>query len=396
MFNKRQTVISENEPLIVGKLKVYPEKLEYGDVRCSFFDIQSIGWYWLSQTINLINTQDARLTIHVRGLNEPIEVSKTTMYVTPKLVTAYQFIAQRSFKQRLGGYVEQMSKTGAFFHSGCHIYSDGRVTYGGKDFDLSKAQIHAFEIVMKQPGLFGAKARLDLRTDRDVVHALIDHILKHPEAPSDFIKKHQSHQDAPRALDPFVSDLISLLAKLSGADGRVSPEEVAVVRQFLVGVLKLEGDGLANAISVFNREKDSPGSFEIVAERVSECLEGNDGMLSAVVELLYSVATADGELSTEEAMLLEEAEGILGVECESYRSCREREAEKSTRSHYQRLLGVPPDATADDIRIAYKRLVMKFHPDRMHGKAPEILRQAEARMKEINIAYEFLNKSSAG
>lgn len=392
MFDKKQTVISDTDPLVVGSLKVYPEKIECGAVRCSFFDIESVGWYWLSQTINLINTQDARLTLYVKGLEKPIEVSKSTMYVTPKLVTAYQFIAQKTFKQRLARYLAQMGESGGFLHSGCYIYADGRVTHNGKTFDLSKAEIQPFEMSMKQPGFFGSRAKLDLRIDRDVVHALVDHILKNPQIPSDFVRNWQNQHKIPNELDPFVSDLVSLLAKMSGADGKVSPEEVAVVRQFLVDSLKLEGGSFASAIAVFNREKGTPGSFEDVAERVSERLVGDDDMLSAIIELLYAVATADGELSAEEAMLLEEAEEILGVECDSYRESKKSETSKceAIEIHYQRILGVTANASAEQIRIAYKRLVMKFHPDRMHGMGPEIMRQAESKMKEINKAYEFL------
>ena len=62
MFNKNDPIIiSEDNPLEIGKLKVYPNKLEYKDVRCNFLDIEHIGWYWLSQTINFINTQEVRI-----------------------------------------------------------------------------------------------------------------------------------------------------------------------------------------------------------------------------------------------------------------------------------------------------------------------------------------------
>ena len=48
------------------------------------------------------------------------------------------------------------------------------------------------------------------------------------------------------------------------------------------------------------------------------------------------------------------------------------------------LLGVPSDATDADIKKAYRKLAMEFHPDR--NPAPE----AEAKFKEITEAYEVL------
>jgi curved DNA-binding protein len=51
---------------------------------------------------------------------------------------------------------------------------------------------------------------------------------------------------------------------------------------------------------------------------------------------------------------------------------------------YYRIVGVPRDATADDIKRAYRRLARKHHPD--VSKDP----QAEARFKELGEAYEVL------
>ena len=48
-------------------------------------------------------------------------------------------------------------------------------------------------------------------------------------------------------------------------------------------------------------------------------------------------------------------------------------------------LGVARDASADDLKKAYRKLAMKFHPDRNPGDAA-----AEAKFKEINEAYDIL------
>ncbi len=53
-------------------------------------------------------------------------------------------------------------------------------------------------------------------------------------------------------------------------------------------------------------------------------------------------------------------------------------------SDFYTLLGVPLDATEADVKKAYRKLAMEYHPDR--NSAPE----AEARFKDITEAYEIL------
>jgi len=57
---------------------------------------------------------------------------------------------------------------------------------------------------------------------------------------------------------------------------------------------------------------------------------------------------------------------------------------RHTKDYYG-ILGVPPETNAEEIRKAYRRLALEWHPDRRAG-AP----QAEERFKEISEAYGVL------
>jgi molecular chaperone DnaJ len=55
------------------------------------------------------------------------------------------------------------------------------------------------------------------------------------------------------------------------------------------------------------------------------------------------------------------------------------------KSDYYALLEVARDASADDLKKAYRKLAMKYHPDRNPGD-----KAAEARFKDVSEAYEIL------
>src|SRR5579875_1903148 len=55
------------------------------------------------------------------------------------------------------------------------------------------------------------------------------------------------------------------------------------------------------------------------------------------------------------------------------------------KQDYYATLGVARDASGDDLKKAYRKLAMQFHPDRNPGD-----KQAEIRFKEVSEAYDIL------
>jgi len=62
----------------------------------------------------------------------------------------------------------------------------------------------------------------------------------------------------------------------------------------------------------------------------------------------------------------------------------------ATKRDYYEVLGVPKNASEDEIKKAYRKLAMKYHPDRNQGDSGK---DAEAHFKEAKEAYEMLSDS---
>jgi DnaJ-class molecular chaperone len=61
---------------------------------------------------------------------------------------------------------------------------------------------------------------------------------------------------------------------------------------------------------------------------------------------------------------------------------------KSPRDNPYRVLGLTEEATDAEVDLAYRRLITQYHPDKLTGAAAELRRQAEAKAREINGAYD--------
>ncbi len=59
--------------------------------------------------------------------------------------------------------------------------------------------------------------------------------------------------------------------------------------------------------------------------------------------------------------------------------------------NYYDLLGVPPAASPDEVRTAYRTMAQIFHPDRLAHFKPEARQFAEERLKSLNLAYGVLS-----
>ena len=80
---------------------------------------------------------------------------------------------------------------------------------------------------------------------------------------------------------------------------------------------------------------------------------------------------------------------------EQRRAEREREAERqrqrrreaAAQCDWWSVLEVPPHATGDEIRSAYRHKIRQCHPDRVAGLAPDFIELANRHTQALNAAY---------
>ena len=65
------------------------------------------------------------------------------------------------------------------------------------------------------------------------------------------------------------------------------------------------------------------------------------------------------------------------------------------KRNYYEVLGVERGASADEIKSAYRKLAMKYHPDKVNNAGEQIRQQATDKFRAINEAYEHI-KSQRG
>jgi DnaJ-domain-containing protein 1 len=122
--------------------------------------------------------------------------------------------------------------------------------------------------------------------------------------------------------------------------------------------------------------------------------QNNNELLEAVCSILTNIALSDGVLSSEEEILLNEAISIFGVSGYAYNEYKKQQSnQKVSKSDiekkYAKILGLDNDYSFEDIKQAYRRLALSYHPDKVSHLGIKMQEVAELEMKNINEAYNF-------
>lgn len=187
----------------------------------------------------------------------------------------------------------------------------------------------------------------------------------------------------------FTIGVIALGAKMARVDGDVSEPEVAAFRAFF----QVPPGEEANVQRFFDLAKRDAGGFETYARQVAALFPDAPEILENVIEGLFSIAQADGEIDAREADYLAKVARLFGLE--SGRFERAKAAALGVMECEPCIvLGIDPLATDEQIREAWLRQVRANHPDRLmaQGLPEEAIAMANRKLALINDAYDRLRR----
>jgi DnaJ like chaperone protein len=186
----------------------------------------------------------------------------------------------------------------------------------------------------------------------------------------------------------FTIGVIALSAKMARSDGVVSPLEMQAFKQ----VFQTAPEEERNVKRVFDLAKQDVAGYESYADEIAKLLRDNKKLLQDVLEGLLYVATVDGGLHPQEDAFLADVAGRFGFSPSEYRFFRARFV--ADHGNPYDALRLSPDATNEEIRRQYRKLVADNHPDKLMGRGvpPEFVEIATRKLAAINAAYDTIAK----
>ena len=201
--------------------------------------------------------------------------------------------------------------------------------------------------------------------------------------------------------------LMVLIAAVMKVDGAVKRSELDYVKRFLLANYGEErGKEMLKVLQQMVQQ-------DIPIDRVCAQIKVNTDYNTRyhMVDFLFGIGGADGEFHQSEINMLRLIAQYLGISASDYTSISERHVGHADSSYSDgsrnsgsatydkdpyRVLGIDSSATDEEVKKAYRKMAMKYHPDRVAGMSQELQRNAAEQMKEINQAYEVIKQRRPG
>ena len=187
----------------------------------------------------------------------------------------------------------------------------------------------------------------------------------------------------------FEVSLLILAAVVIKADGNVDRRELDFVRQSFV---KMFGASRANkAFKLFSGIiKKNDISTRQVCIQIRQHMDHASRL--QLMHFLFGIAKADGLVGKLEIESIRKISVYLYISNRDFESIMAMFYSKNDTVSSYKILEITKDATNDELKKAYRKMVKKHHPDKVRHLGEEYQKGAEDKFRKIQKAYEQIQK----
>lgn len=194
-------------------------------------------------------------------------------------------------------------------------------------------------------------------------------------------KRHTTRND-------FLVSLLVLMAAVMKADGKVVKSELNVVKRFL-----LETYGEQKALDALQILKGLlKENYDPIQVARQIALNMNYSMRLQLLHLLITIAKSDNNLSVKEHLLLTNLCSALNLSQADLNSMLSINEKKNDPDRAYKILEISPSASDEEVKKAYRRMAMKYHPDKVNSLGEEMKKKATEKFRAVNEAYNEIKE----
>ncbi|SHO46868.1 DnaJ domain-containing protein [Desulfopila aestuarii] len=197
----------------------------------------------------------------------------------------------------------------------------------------------------------------------------------------------------------FVWLLVQILMHIARIDGEVTRDEVQTIQRFFQHNLRYSQTQMMWVKELIKEATNSTVTLESLLMEFKNTFAYEPRLI--LLELVYQVLYTKTTVPENELRIARNIASYLDITAYDqrtiearyqYRNRQETARTVDRAAQYYAVLGLEPGANDEEIKKAYRKLSMQYHPDKVRHLGDEFRKVAEEKMKEINIAYDFFKK----